>query len=73
MHKYLKVIIFVAIAAILSFSLPASAFDAAEQEVKFSAYCKSQADVIKAVESGASFVSIGGNLSLADAVKAADG
>ena len=73
MHKYLKVIIFVAIAAILSFSLQASAFDAAEQEVKFSAYCKSQADVIKAVESGASFVSIGGNLSLSDAVKAADG
>lgn len=73
MHKYLKVIVFIAVAVVFSVSLKASAFSAAEQGVKFSAYCKTQADVIKAVESGASFVSIGGTLTLADAVKAVDG
>ena len=73
MHKYLKVIIFIAIAAIFSVSLQASAFDAAEQNVKFSAYCKTEADVTKAVEADASFISIGGDLSLAKAVAAADG
>jgi len=73
MHKYLKAIIVIAVAAIFSAAFQASAFDAAEQKVKFSAHCKTQEDVADAVEAGASFISIGGKLTLAQAVKAADG
>ena len=73
MHKYLKVIIFIAIAAILSVSLQASAVDVKNQEIKFSAYCESTEDIAEAIKSGASFVSVSSKISLAQAAKAAEG
>ncbi len=71
MHKYLKAIVFIAVTAIFFASFQASALDIKNQEIKFSAYCETTEDINMAIESGASFISIGGNLSLAQAVKAA--
>lgn len=73
MHKYLKAIIFTALAAILSFSFCASAADISEQSITFVAYCETTDDIVKAAESGASFISISDKISAANIISTLPG
>ena len=73
MHKYFKAVVFLALAAILSFSFCASAADVSEQSITFVAYCETSDDVVKAAQAGASFISIGDNLSAANLVNTLPG
>ena len=73
MHRYLKVIFFITAAAVCLFSFSVSASQPVEQGILFSAYCESTEDIETAIQSGASFVSFGGELTLSQAVTASDG
>ena len=73
MHKYFKAIVFLALAAILSFSFCASAADVSEQSITFVAYCETSDDIVKAAQAGASFISISDKLSAAGIVNTLPG
>lgn len=73
MHKYLKVIIIIAIVTIFSCPVQANAVDIKNQEIRFSAYCETTEDITEAIESGAAFIAINNRISLAQAVKTIDG
>lgn len=73
MHRYFKAIVFVAVAAICLFSFSASAQEPAEQDIRFSVFCDSAADIEAAVIAGADFVSLSDNFDPAEAVTALRG
>lgn len=73
MHKYFKAIVFLALAAILSFSFCAYAADISEQSIKFAVYCETSGDIVNAAQAGASFISISDKLSAAGIVNTLPG
>lgn len=65
--------IFLCAALILCFGLTAFAQEeGTTQDITFSAYCKSEEDILTAIESGADYVSLSDGVSLAAAVKAVE-
>lgn len=69
MRKFTNILLCAAL--ILCFALTAFAQqEGTTQDITFSAYCKSEKDILTAIESGADYVSLAENVKLADAVKA---
>ena len=69
MRKFTNILLCAAL--ILCFALTAFAQqEGTTQDITFSAYCKSEEDILTAIESGADYVSLAENVKLADAVKA---
>ncbi|MBQ3498286.1 MAG: hypothetical protein IJA87_04060 [Clostridia bacterium] len=73
MHRYLKALIFIALAAALSSSFCVSAAGVSEQSIKFAAYCETTQEIAEAVESGAEFVCFGSTLTALEAYEATQG
>ena len=68
MRKFTNILLCAAL--ILCFALTAFAQqEGTTQDITFSAYCKSEEDILTAIESGADYVSLAENVKLADAVK----
>lgn len=69
MRKFTNILLCTAL--ILCFGLTAFAQDeGATQDITFAAYCKSEEDILTAIESGANYISLAEGVKLADAVKA---
>lgn len=68
MHKYIKAVLSFTLVLTIAVTLGVTAFakqTTAENEIKFSAYCKTPEDFQAAVSAGADYISIGGELDFA--------